>query len=184
MSLPAQALGDVFSAFAAALGAADKVIELIQREPKMPDAGSLQPPSFSGRLELQDVSFSYPSRPNSRVLDGISLRVNPGEVRTRPSEIVCLGSQTPSACWRINGSMAWCLEKLHVTQCCLLMHHTDQCWIILHASSMGIQCATSSFLVSGTIHSRAYAWECPAVALPIILNIPLHRVVTGDFKVN
>ena len=87
--LAAQALGDVFSAFAAALGAADKVIELIQRPPKMPNAGSLQPPSFSGRLELQDVSFSYPSRPNARVLDSISLRVNPGEVRTCAAPQTC-----------------------------------------------------------------------------------------------
>ncbi|CAL8468414.1 g7954 [Coccomyxa elongata] len=75
-----QALGDVFSAIAAALGAADKVIELIQRVPKMPEAGNLRPSTFCGRLELQDVSFSYPSRPTSRVLDSISLRVNPGEV--------------------------------------------------------------------------------------------------------
>ncbi len=70
----------MFSAIAAALGAADKVIELIQRVPKMPEAGSLRPSTFYGRLELQDVSFSYPSRPTSRVLDSISLRVNPGEV--------------------------------------------------------------------------------------------------------
>lgn len=82
MCVPSQALGDVFSAFAAALGAADKVIELIQRLPKLPAAGSLRPPTFCGRLELQDVDFSYPSRPSARVLSAISLRVNPGEVRS------------------------------------------------------------------------------------------------------
>lgn len=82
-----QALGDVFSAIAAALGAADKVIELIQRVPKMPEAGGLRPSTFCGRLELQDVSFSYPSRPTSRVLDSISLRVNPGEVSLREDKI-------------------------------------------------------------------------------------------------
>jgi ABC-type multidrug transport system fused ATPase/permease subunit len=70
----------VFSAFAAALGAADKVVELIQRQPQMPGPGSLRPDAFSGRLELDSVDFSYPARPGARVLSGISLRVNPGEV--------------------------------------------------------------------------------------------------------
>ena len=80
-SLPAQQLGDVFSAFAAALGAADKVVELIQRAPQMPDPGRLQPSAFSGHLELRDVEFSYPSRPDTRVLSGVSLSVAPGEAR-------------------------------------------------------------------------------------------------------
>ena len=78
-----QALADVFSAFAAALGAADKVIELIQRLPKMPDPGGLKPSSFSGHLELKDVEFSYPSRPDTRVLGGVSLSVKPGEASHR-----------------------------------------------------------------------------------------------------
>ena len=69
----------MFSAFAAALGAADKVIELIQRLPQMPDPGGLMPSSFSGHLELKDVEFSYPTRPDTRVLNGISLSVKPGE---------------------------------------------------------------------------------------------------------
>ncbi len=77
-----QALGDVFSAFAAALGAADKVIEMIQREPQMPAAGALRPAAFEGRLELQGVDFCYPGRPATRVLSGVSLQVNPGQVGT------------------------------------------------------------------------------------------------------
>ena len=81
MSPPAQQLGDVFSAFAAALGAADKVVELIQRAPQMPDPGGLQPGAFGGHLELRDVDFSYPSRPDTRVLSGVSLSVAPGEAR-------------------------------------------------------------------------------------------------------
>ena len=77
--VPVQELADVFSAFAAALGAADKVITLIQRIPEMPDPGGLKPGSFSGNLELRDVEFSYPSRPDTRVLNGVSLSVKPGE---------------------------------------------------------------------------------------------------------
>ena len=36
-----------------------------------------QPALFAGRLELRTVDFSYPTRPNTRVLNGISLKVNP-----------------------------------------------------------------------------------------------------------
>lgn len=86
-SPPAQQLGDVFSAFAAALGAADKVVELIQRAPQMPDPGGLQPGAFSGHLELRGVEFSYPSRPDTRVLSGVSLSVAPGEAR-RPTSCI------------------------------------------------------------------------------------------------
>lgn len=81
--LAVQSLGDVFSAFAAALGAADKVVEMIQREPQLPGAGTLRPEAFAGRLELRDVSFCYPTRPGTRVLNAISLKVNPGQVSGR-----------------------------------------------------------------------------------------------------
>ena len=56
---------------------------MIQREPQLPSAGSLRPEAFAGRLELREVSFSYPTRPGTRVLNAISLKVNPGQVRGR-----------------------------------------------------------------------------------------------------
>eukprot|EP00882_Tetradesmus_deserticola_P009457 GHRQ01009982.1.p1 GENE.GHRQ01009982.1~~GHRQ01009982.1.p1 ORF type:complete len:424 (+),score=181.45 GHRQ01009982.1:207-1478(+) len=75
-------MGDVFSALTAAVGAADKVIELIKRSPKesppgdfVPDSGTLQ-----GALALENVVFSYPIRPTQRVLNGLSMTANPGEV--------------------------------------------------------------------------------------------------------
>ena len=33
-----------------------------------------------GQLHLSDVSFSYPARPEALVLDGVSLRIEPGSV--------------------------------------------------------------------------------------------------------
>lgn len=51
--LRCQALGDVFSALAAAVGAAEKVVELMHRQPKVPRAGTLAPAEFSGRIDLQ-----------------------------------------------------------------------------------------------------------------------------------
>ncbi|GAB4821914.1 hypothetical protein N2152v2_008960 [Parachlorella kessleri] len=75
-----QALGDVFSALAAAVGAADKVIELMHRQPKIARGGTLAPPDFTGSLALQSVHFHYPARPTLRVLSGLSLAVQPGEI--------------------------------------------------------------------------------------------------------
>ncbi|KAL6776308.1 hypothetical protein ACKKBG_A20615 [Auxenochlorella protothecoides x Auxenochlorella symbiontica] len=75
-----QALGDVFSALAAAVGAADKVVELMLRPPRVPPAGRAAPPRLAGRLALRDVRFAYPARPAHPVLTGLSLSVEPGEV--------------------------------------------------------------------------------------------------------
>jgi ABC-type multidrug transport system fused ATPase/permease subunit len=57
-----------------------QVIELIKRTPKeaptgdfVPDSGTLQ-----GALALDNVVFSYPIRPTQRVLNGLSMTVNPG----------------------------------------------------------------------------------------------------------
>lgn len=76
-----QLLGDVFSSLTAAVGAADKVVELMQQRPSIPPHGALQPADFAGRVELDSVTFSYPARPETPVLNGLSLKVNPGEVQ-------------------------------------------------------------------------------------------------------
>lgn len=76
-----QMMGDMFSALTAAVGAADKVVELIQRRPEVGPTGKLQPSDFRGRLELDAVHFCYPARPNQKVLTGLTLEINPGEVR-------------------------------------------------------------------------------------------------------
>ena len=85
-----QLLGDVFSSLTAAVGAADKVVELMQQQPAIPPYGALQPADFAGRLELDSVTFSYPARPEATVLNGLSLKVNPGEVK----------AWTPLSCMR------------------------------------------------------------------------------------
>lgn len=73
-------MGDVLSALSAAVGAADKVVELIHRQPATPPPGTYTPDTFAGRLQLADVHFRYPARPDAPVLNGLSLQVNPGEV--------------------------------------------------------------------------------------------------------
>ncbi len=42
--------------------------EFLDREPKFPQSGSLKPEKLEGKIEFQNVSFCYPTRPNSHVL--------------------------------------------------------------------------------------------------------------------
>ena len=67
----------VFTNVAATVGAADKIIELIQYDPAInTTGGSKIDGEITGELELRDVKFSYPSKPDVEVLKGLSLQVN------------------------------------------------------------------------------------------------------------
>ena len=64
-----------------AAGATERLIELLNSEdvvkdPERPDQLELP---LKGGLEFENLSFYYPSRPNTAALDGFSLKVNPGE---------------------------------------------------------------------------------------------------------
>lgn len=76
-----QSLGDVFTSLVAAVGAADKVIELIQRQPLVTSDSTFQPVKLQGTLGVQNVSFAYPARPSIQVLRNISFNVEAGKVQ-------------------------------------------------------------------------------------------------------
>jgi ATP-binding cassette subfamily B (MDR/TAP) protein 9 len=103
-------MGWVFGSLTQAVGAADKVFELLNRQPKVTPpstarpiieaerhsrAHNLQlgtfkttnqrlqgivPESARGQIEFKDVTLYYPSRPQKRVLNGISFKVEPGSI--------------------------------------------------------------------------------------------------------
>lgn len=73
------AVGQVWTDFARAQGAAERVFELLDREPTMPATGGDSPTTWQGAVALQDVVFRYPSRPDIVVLHGITLALQPGE---------------------------------------------------------------------------------------------------------
>ncbi|KAJ1487371.1 P-loop containing nucleoside triphosphate hydrolase protein [Baffinella frigidus] len=60
--------------------AAERLTELINRTPSIDVAspGGLTPPDVGGDLEFRGVTFSYPSRPDAPVLNGLSLSVRRG----------------------------------------------------------------------------------------------------------
>jgi ABC-type multidrug transport system fused ATPase/permease subunit len=68
----------VFSALTAAVGAADQVVELMNRTPDLPPAGSLAPAALEGRIDFRGVVFAYPARPRHTVLNELSFGVRPG----------------------------------------------------------------------------------------------------------
>ncbi|HWC28301.1 MAG TPA: ATP-binding cassette domain-containing protein, partial [Solirubrobacteraceae bacterium] len=65
--------------FAAAAGA-ERVIELLEERPHVVDRpGATALAHVRGRVELRDVTFRYPGAAHA-ALDGVSLRVEPGEI--------------------------------------------------------------------------------------------------------
>ncbi|XP_063825682.1 ATP-dependent translocase ABCB1 [Ostrinia nubilalis] len=67
--------------FGSARGAGAQIFNLIDNVPTINpllDAGT-KPPSIDGNIELKDVVFQYPSRPDVPVLKGVSLKVSRGQ---------------------------------------------------------------------------------------------------------
>ncbi len=74
-------LSQVGGEVAAASGAAERLFEILAIKPAIecPAQPVGLPVPARGEVEFQTVGFSYPARPDVRVLDGISLRVRRGE---------------------------------------------------------------------------------------------------------
>jgi ATP-binding cassette subfamily B protein len=82
--LAAGALGElsqVGGEVAAASGAAERLFEILAIRPAIerPAHPIALPTPARGEVAFKSVGFSYPARPDVRVLDGISFRVQPGE---------------------------------------------------------------------------------------------------------
>jgi len=73
------ALAGLWQDFAKALGASERVFELIDRKPEMEHNGRTIE-RVDGQITLDHVEFTYPSRPDAPVLRGVSLSLDPGDV--------------------------------------------------------------------------------------------------------
>lgn len=63
-----------------AIGASEKIFEYVERTPDMPPDGTEAPEQLKGHVQFQDVTFSYPKRPEHAILKGLSLELRPGRM--------------------------------------------------------------------------------------------------------
>lgn len=71
-------LSSLFGDFMRAMGASERVFELLDREPTVKYEGGDMPLNFRGNVEFKDVHFTYPSRLDRPVLQGLNLTLQPG----------------------------------------------------------------------------------------------------------
>ena len=74
------ALGDLWADFMRSAGAAERLFEILDRDPTIPSEGGLVPDEIVGRIEWSHVEFAYEARPEVTVLADLDLRIEPGEV--------------------------------------------------------------------------------------------------------
>lgn len=73
------AMSALFADFMRAMGASERVFELLDRVPTVHFEGGEKPLQFIGNVEFKDVEFSYPSRIDHVVLKGLNLTLTPGK---------------------------------------------------------------------------------------------------------
>uniref|UniRef100_A0A7S2SIK2 Uncharacterized protein n=1 Tax=Mucochytrium quahogii TaxID=96639 RepID=A0A7S2SIK2_9STRA len=75
------ALGQATPGIAALINAkvaAAQIFQVIERVPEINETGDT-PAAIEGKIELRNVEFSYPSRPDAPIFTDLNLTINPGE---------------------------------------------------------------------------------------------------------
>ncbi|XP_056139117.1 ATP-binding cassette sub-family B member 9 [Lampris incognitus] len=75
-----ESISSVYTGLMQGVGAAEKVFEYLDREPKHPLDGKEAPDTCTGLVEFKDITFAYPTRPETDILKGVSFILRPGEV--------------------------------------------------------------------------------------------------------
>jgi ABC-type multidrug transport system fused ATPase/permease subunit len=73
-------LTSFFASLMRGVGAGARVFQLVDRVPEKIRLGEGAPlPAKRGTIAFENVQFAYPSRPQQRILDGVELKLEPGE---------------------------------------------------------------------------------------------------------
>ncbi len=70
-------LGDIYGQVQKAIGSSERVLEILDEEEE--SSTGVKQANFKGKIEFDQVSFHYPTRPEMEVLSSLSFHVNPGE---------------------------------------------------------------------------------------------------------
>ena len=75
------ALSEIWGELQRASGATERLVELLRAEDTVVDPASpvALPQPVEGRLTFEDVTFTYPSRPDTKALHAVNLTIEPGE---------------------------------------------------------------------------------------------------------
>lgn len=75
------ALSEIWGELQRASGATERLVELLRAEDTVVDPATpvALPQPVEGRLTFEDVTFTYPSRPETKALDAVNLTIEPGE---------------------------------------------------------------------------------------------------------
>ncbi|KAJ3287792.1 ATP-binding cassette, sub-B (MDR TAP), member 8 [Borealophlyctis nickersoniae] len=73
-------VGVLFGQVIKALGSAARVFEYVHMRPTIPVRGGIVPKDFEGRIEFRNVEFTYPTRPEHKVLHRFNLVLPVGKV--------------------------------------------------------------------------------------------------------
>ena len=71
-------LSEVWGDLQRAAGAAERLMELLQETSNLPDTGKTKP-ALGETLRFADITFAYPTRPDSPALNDFDLTINQGE---------------------------------------------------------------------------------------------------------
>ncbi|KAK5581953.1 hypothetical protein RB653_003534 [Dictyostelium firmibasis] len=73
-------ISSLMTDFLKAIGSSDRIFEIFDRVPAINVSGGKQIPNPLGEIELKDIEFSYPTRPNNNVLKGLNLKLKKGTI--------------------------------------------------------------------------------------------------------
>ncbi|XP_077995855.1 uncharacterized protein LOC144449221 [Glandiceps talaboti] len=73
-------VSSLFGDFMKAVGASTRIFELMDRKPEVKNDGGIVLKEIPCQVELQNISFTYPSRPDTKVLKDINFLMKPGSV--------------------------------------------------------------------------------------------------------
>ncbi len=73
-------LGGLWTDFMSAIGAASRIFQIIDNEPSIKNTGGDTLQNLKGDIDLENIQFSYPTRPDVEVFKNLNLSIEAGEV--------------------------------------------------------------------------------------------------------